>query len=556
MTWSRRSFLGALPLAWAAPPEPLVQSDVYVAGEGGYHTYRIPSLIVTKKGTLLAFCEGRRKSASDTGDIDVLLRRSADRGRTWSAVTVVADEGGDTIGNPCPVVERRSGRVALLLTKNPGELSEKEIRAAEGRGSRTVWMTSSADDGVTWMPLEEITAAAKDPAWTWYATGPGVGIQLRSGRLVVPCDHNRRDTGARHSHAIMSDDGGRTWKRGGAAGENTNECQVVELRDGSLLLNMRSYHGRNRRAVARSRDGGLTWGEVKLDETLTEPVCQASLVRYGRDRLLFSNPADTRRVGMAVRMSFDEGETWGAMRTLWGGPSAYSSLADLGDGTIGCLYERGERGPYERIVLARFGESWVAGRRKPELVEPAKRDSTIKLDVRYATANNLTGRAVYDEARVFLQRPAAEALVRAHRRLRKRGYGLVLFDGYRPWSVTKIFWDATPPGKREFVANPAEGSKHNRGCAVDLSLYDVGSGREVEMPSAYDEMTERAHPGYGGGTAAQRSARDVLRGEMERQGFEVEPNEWWHFNYRDWREYPVQDVPFGKLRSEGRDEVR
>jgi D-alanyl-D-alanine dipeptidase len=186
--------------------------------------------------------------------------------------------------------------------------------------------------------------------------------------------------------------------------------------------------------------------------------------------------------------------------------------------------------------------------RTAELVEIVTLDRTIKLDVRYATANNLAKRAVYDEARAFLQRPAADALVRAHRALREHGYGLLIFDGYRPWRVTKLFWDVTPPEKREFVADPSKGSKHNRGCAVDLSMYDLRTGREVEMPSAYDEMTQRAYPDYNGGSTDARQRRDLLRRVMEAEGFSVEPNEWWHFNYKDWREYPILDITFSAIR--------
>jgi zinc D-Ala-D-Ala dipeptidase len=185
--------------------------------------------------------------------------------------------------------------------------------------------------------------------------------------------------------------------------------------------------------------------------------------------------------------------------------------------------------------------------RTPDLVELVTIDPSIRLDVRYATANNLAGRPVYTQARAFLQRPAAEALVRAHRALQSRGYGILVFDGYRPWRVTKLFWDVTPPEKREFVADPAKGSKHNRGCAIDLSLYDLATGREVEMPSAYDEMSERAYPDYTGGTAAARERRDLLRAAMEKEGFTVEPNEWWQFNYRDWAAYPILDIPFSEI---------
>jgi D-alanyl-D-alanine dipeptidase len=185
--------------------------------------------------------------------------------------------------------------------------------------------------------------------------------------------------------------------------------------------------------------------------------------------------------------------------------------------------------------------------RKPDLVELVLMDPTIRLDIRYATAANLVGRPVYAQARAFLQRPAAEALVRAHRALAGEGYGLLVFDGYRPWSVTKLFWQLATREQRAFVADPKEGSKHNRGCAVDLTLYDLATGREVEMPSAYDETTERASPAYTGGTAAARARRDLLRRVMEREGFHVEPNEWWHFNYKDWREYPLLDTPFEKV---------
>jgi sialidase-1 len=547
---TRRTFVASLAAARAvaARSEPaLTQVEVFRAGEDGYHSYRIPSLILTPRRTLLAFCEGRRNSSSDTGDIDLVMKRSADGGATWSAQRVLFDRGADTVGNPCPVVDRRTGAIWLLLTSNPGSVSEKQIRASEPGAVRTVWVTHSKDDGETWAPLADITAAVKQRDWTWYATGPGVGIQLRGGRLIVPCDHNRAGSGARYSHVIYSDDSGATWKIGGIAQEHTNECQVVELSDGSLLLNMRSYEGKNRRALARSRDGGLTWSDPALDDALVEPVCQASLASYGRGRLLFSNPADTTRVRLTVRVSYDEGATWPACRVLHGGPGAYSCLAVLPDSTIGCLYERGEKGPNERITFARFPFEWLAGRRKPDLVELTRLDASIRLDIRYATANNLAGRAVYAEPRAFLQRPAALALVRAHRALRKHGYGLLIFDGYRPWSVTKTFWDVTPHGKRQFVANPAAGSKHNRGCAVDLSMFHLDSGREVEMPSVYDEMSERAYPKYTGGTLAQRSARDLLRREMERQRFTVEPNEWWHFNYKDWPLYPIGDLPFSRV---------
>lgn len=182
--------------------------------------------------------------------------------------------------------------------------------------------------------------------------------------------------------------------------------------------------------------------------------------------------------------------------------------------------------------------------RPVDLVELVSLDPTIRLDVRYATPDNFLSTPVYDEARTFLQRPAAEALVRAHRALRSRGHGLLIHDAYRPWWVTKVFWDATPVDLRAFVADPAMGSRHNRGCAVDLTLYRLPDGLPVRMPSLYDEMTERAYPDYPGGTPDERARRDLLRAAMEREGFSVFESEWWHFDYRDWRAYPILNLSF------------
>lgn len=187
--------------------------------------------------------------------------------------------------------------------------------------------------------------------------------------------------------------------------------------------------------------------------------------------------------------------------------------------------------------------------RKPELVELIKIEPTLRLDIRYATANNFIGRAVYRQARAFLQRPAAQALARAHRKLAAQGYGLLIFDGYRPWQVTKLFWEATPEDKKEFVADPAKGSRHNRGCAVDLTLFELKTGKEVEMPSPYDDFSERAHINYAGGSPEARRLRDLLRAAMEAEGFTVYEPEWWHYDYKDWREYPILNIDFAEIAS-------
>lgn len=183
----------------------------------------------------------------------------------------------------------------------------------------------------------------------------------------------------------------------------------------------------------------------------------------------------------------------------------------------------------------------------PDLVEVINLDSTIHLDIRYATSDNLAGMPVYDEARAFLHRPAAEALVEVNDQLKSHGYGLIVFDGYRPWRVTKLFWDVTPPDDRKFVADPQKGSRHNRGCAVDVSLYDLDTGRQVEMTSGYDEMNETSYPDYEGGTEEQRRRRDLLIKTMENHGFTVYEYEWWHFDYDGWEEYRILDIPFSEI---------
>ena len=187
--------------------------------------------------------------------------------------------------------------------------------------------------------------------------------------------------------------------------------------------------------------------------------------------------------------------------------------------------------------------------RESELVELTSLDATIKLDIRYASTNNFMNAVFYEASQAFLQRPSAEAVARAHRALAPYGYGLLIHDGYRPWYVTKMFWDATPPRQREFVANPATGSRHNRGAAVDLSLYDLRTGEPIEMPSSYDEFSHRAYADYPGGTTRQRWHRDLLRQVLEAEGFTVNPGEWWHFDYRDWREYGIRNEVFAEIRT-------
>jgi sialidase-1 len=343
--------------------------DVFVGGQDGYFAYRIPSLITTKVGTLLAFCEGRKTSLSDDGDNDLVLRRSTDGGRTWQKLQLVHEEGGDaivTIGNPTAVVDQSTGRVWLSMNRKNAQ----------------VLITFSDDDGVSWSPVKDITAQASRPSWGWYALGPGVGIQLtrgpHRGRLILPANHRETKdrSGPSASHVIYSDDHGQTWQVGGNVGLHTNECQLVETIAGDhaeLLINMRNHWGRSggrpeltgRRLVSRSRDGGVTWSEPVRDEQLVEPTCQASVLRFSwpgeqqKSVLLFANPDHvSKRRRTTIRASFDEGQTWPVSRLIDAGPSGYTCLTRLSDGRIGLIYERDG---YQRLSFVAIGlDSLVA----------------------------------------------------------------------------------------------------------------------------------------------------------------------------------------------------
>lgn len=349
------------------------ESSVWVAGRSGYHTYRIPSVIEAPNGDLLAFCEGRKEGAHDAGDIDLLMKRSSDGGRTWADQQVIWDDGGNTCGNPCPVVDRESGTIWLPLTWNAGDVSEANIRAGFGEASRRVFITHSDDNGRTWALPDEITAAVKDSAWSWYATGPGAGIQLERGpqaaRLVIPCDHKEpsEQGGVEfYSHVFYSDDHGQSWLLGGRSEPGGNECEVVELAEpaGRLMLNMRNGdRSKKTRLAAFSDDGGHSWhGQHHVPE-LVEPICQASTRRFrwpASDRpgvLLFSNPASTTdRVDLTLRLSTDEGKTWPTSEPIHHGFSAYSCLVTLRGGDVGVIYERDSdvRTSYGQIAFARF----------------------------------------------------------------------------------------------------------------------------------------------------------------------------------------------------------
>jgi sialidase-1 len=334
-----------------------------------YHTFRIDSLIVSKKGTLLAFVEGRKSGGGDAGNIDLVLRRSFDGGKTWGPMQVVWDDGTNTCGNPCPIVDQSTGTIWLLMTWNRGDDGEGEIIAGKSKDVRRPYVCYSTDDGKTWSKPVDLAETCRDPNWGWYATGPGVGIQLQrgkyKGRLVCPSNHSNLEYEDHHyrSHVIYSDDHGKTWQRSQPIGPGCNESQVVELVDGTLMMNMRSYTPHGHRSIATSSDGGETWTKAWQHDQLPEPTCQASLLRYttvedgGKNRLLFSNPASTDdRINMTVRVSYDEGKTWPVSRLIYDGHSAYSCLTVLPDKSIGLLYERDD---YSKLTFARFTLDWL-----------------------------------------------------------------------------------------------------------------------------------------------------------------------------------------------------
>lgn len=354
------------------PPLPKPLGDaIFAKGQDGYNTFRIPAIVTTNEGTLLAFCEGRRSGSGDSGNIDLVMRRSIDAGETWSDLIVIWDDAGNTCGNPCPIVDRSTGVVWLLMTWNLGEDHEREIIDGKSTDTRRVYVSNSDNDGLEWSLPREITTDVKLSDWTWYATGPGSGIQIEhgkhSGRMVAACDHIESQTKRRYSHSIFSDDHGATWQLGGRTPrDGVNECEVVELSDGRLLLNMRNYdRSKQSRQVAVSGDGGETWGSQEFDEALIEPICQAALMRMRWPTaglpgvILFSNPASrSSRSNLTVRASLDDGETWSLEKKLFSGPSAYSDLTILGKEEIVCLYEAGGENPYQSIVFAKV--NWSA----------------------------------------------------------------------------------------------------------------------------------------------------------------------------------------------------
>ena len=363
------------------------EKHLFVSGEDGYVRYRIPALAITNRGTILAFCEARKHTGHDTDQIDLYVRRSQDNGVSFEERRLIVSEEGWVCGNPAPIVDRLKQKIWLLFCKN--RMDGDETAIIEGKAPRTVWVTYSEDEGESWSEAKEITAQIKRTNWSWYATGPCHGIQLRSGRLIASCNHavfkeRKVETDPHHSHVIYSDDHGESWHVGGVADIGTNESTIMEAEDGQLYLNSRNWHrladAGNFRSISWSADFGMSFSPTVHDAALIEPICQASVCRFtsgwqhDRNRVIFSNPTGLidgkrDRAEMRIRLSYDECRTWPLSRILHAGPAAYSDLGVTGDLNICCLYERGEQdSPYDTLTLARFNLEWLTqGRDKVDI---------------------------------------------------------------------------------------------------------------------------------------------------------------------------------------------
>lgn len=368
--------LAWLPLAAATLFE---QADLFRQGEGGVHTYRIPALVETKSGVLIAIADGRHDGAGDLpGRISLVMRRSFDKGRTWAPPATIRRVAEGGAGDPSLLLDRTNGRVWCFHAYGAPGVGFGTPTAA----ALQVNAMYSDNDGETWSAPVDLSPQFRDPSWKGMFATSGTNIQLTTGRLIVPLVV-RDARGVIASRNLYSDDHGKSWRAGSAAGDNTDESHAVELPDGTVLQNMRN--GKTR-AIARSKDGGVTFGETTHDDALIDPSCNAGIVRLG-DAVLFTNAASTKRERLTIRMSRDNARSWPVSRVIHAGPAAYSTVIALGDGTIGVLYERGERHAVERITFARFNLEWLtASDAAFRMQVPTVRTGNRTLDTAYRIA--------------------------------------------------------------------------------------------------------------------------------------------------------------------------
>ena len=335
------------------PPEEEVPSSefnyIYNQGTDGFELYRIPAIVKSKSNTLLAFAEARKaRSNGDSGDIDLVVKRSSDNGKTWSKQITIWNDGQNTCGNPVPIVDDR-GRIHLLMTWNFQTDKWGARTNGTGEDSRRPYYTYSDDDGITWAQPVEITSSVKKEKWDWYATGPCHGIQIQKGihkgRLVAPNYFTTRESGkvTSYSHIIYSDDYGKTWKPGeptpvGGVGE----CSVAEIGEGTLMLNMRADEGFYRKSCT-SIDGGLTWSSPQISIDQIDCKCQGSILSIGGAVFLSNAASATERINMTIKKSTDNGKNWKGQYTVYEGNSGYSDIVELSDSQIAIIYEGGEK---------------------------------------------------------------------------------------------------------------------------------------------------------------------------------------------------------------------
>jgi sialidase-1 len=359
---SRRAFLSIAGCARLAAREPeLRHVDLWQKGDAGVHTYRIPSLIETRRHVLLAVADARHDSARDLpARISLVMRRSTDGGRSWSPSRTIrfVPEGG--VGDSSLLLDSRTGRVWCFFNFGPPGIGTMTAVPGERTGPHTLQVHAmhSDDDGLHWSDPVDLSPQFKGPAWQAMFATSGTHFQTSRGRYIVPLVM-RDSSGVFHSLNIYSDDSGQTWRAGDIIAAGTDESKALELADGTVMQNMRN--GKTR-AIALSMDGGINFGPVSHDSTLPDPSCNAGLARYRhghQDLLIFTNAASTKRENLTVSISEDSGKSWPHRRVLNAGPSAYSTVIPLRGGDIGVLYERGNTGPAERITFARFPLAWV-----------------------------------------------------------------------------------------------------------------------------------------------------------------------------------------------------